>query len=441
MSETLISTRKCNFSAIKIPSIDAALSVMSSEILNASLLLPKIQEAAISLEEIIRNSHFVDVSARHEATALKDSALRLEFAIFEIQERMSSLEEALRSNAIIPAILSTADDISTAIRIAVCSPGIDWPFAEVVLQRFSFLWTEEQATLTNNTIKPFRNAVWHSHNFLGDITEILRGGDCWRVRKSLEMIQNIVRDAPLNGYSADIFDSLASIILQPPISLLEDAQMKWIYLIARNQKKTIGNDIPRLINSFLYSRKGETAIVVSILDIIHSIIHEEIFSVENCDVLSDALKIPGALVMILVKEKRNPGVISVCLNVTNTLLNSIYLHMQRHSVCRNFEECGICEALMAIAEIYILDKMMVQDVLGIISYIISYGDVDDNDVDNENDDGIERFITAGLLKILVQVSESPYYFAKFDDIIQRLCGYDEDIILQLIELGMPEDFL
>jgi hypothetical protein len=91
--------------------------------------------------------------------------------------------------------------------------------------------------------------------------------------------------------------------------------------------------------------------------------------------------------------------------------------------------------LMDITEIYILDKMMVQDVLGIISYIISYGD------DDDNDDGIERFITAGLLKILVQVNESSYHYAKFDVILQRLCGYDADIILQLIELGMPEGFI
>jgi hypothetical protein len=85
MSENLISTRECTLSSINIPSIDKALSAMSSEILKASFLLSKIQETSISLEKVIHNSHFVDSSAHNKATALKESAYNFEFAISEIK--------------------------------------------------------------------------------------------------------------------------------------------------------------------------------------------------------------------------------------------------------------------------------------------------------------------------------------------------------------------
>jgi hypothetical protein len=144
MSEAMITpTRECNLLAIDIPSITAALNVMKKEFLNASLLLIEIQDASISLENVIQNSHYVDLTAHHEAGALKQSVDKFEVAIHEVQERMTSLEIILKSKVIIPAILSTADDISTAFHIAVNDPEIDWSFAEALLERYLFLFQED----------------------------------------------------------------------------------------------------------------------------------------------------------------------------------------------------------------------------------------------------------------------------------------------------------
>jgi hypothetical protein len=71
---------------------------------------------------------------------------------------------------------------------------------------------------------PFEKQLYVLTIFDSNIARLLRGGDCWRVSKSLELIQNIVGDDYddflSNANSAEIFDSLASIILQSPISLL-----------------------------------------------------------------------------------------------------------------------------------------------------------------------------------------------------------------------------
>lgn len=64
--------------AINVPSVATAFSVLMQEILKASLLLPKIQEASISLEETIQNSRFVEESTHYEAFALKQSAHNFE---------------------------------------------------------------------------------------------------------------------------------------------------------------------------------------------------------------------------------------------------------------------------------------------------------------------------------------------------------------------------
>lgn len=56
---------------------------------------------------------------------------------------MTSLEIILNRKVIIPAILSTADDMSAAFHIAVNGPEIDWPFAEALLEKFSFLWNDD----------------------------------------------------------------------------------------------------------------------------------------------------------------------------------------------------------------------------------------------------------------------------------------------------------
>jgi hypothetical protein len=205
--------------------------------------------------------------------------------------------------------------------------------------------------------------------------------------------------------------------------------MNWIYLIARNQEKTKNHDIPRLINSFLYSRKGETAIVISILDMIKAFIDVEVFNNVNCETYSNVPSLPGALVTILVKEKGNPGVIGVCLDVANSLFNCT--KGDYREICRNFVRYGICEALVSIAEIYILDTAKMEDILGLISIIIV----------EDWGSHIERFITAGLLTVLVLVlvakTRERSYNLKIREIVESVYEHDAEIIPQSIEMGMP----
>jgi hypothetical protein len=162
----------------------------------------------------------------------------------------------LNKSALIPSILSTADDISTAFHIAVngpettlSCPDIGWSFAEAVLERFSFLWTKELETVGDNVNKStFGKAVWQN-NFGSNMVKLLNGGDCWRLRKSLELLVEMVGDACDLPVSVEIFESLAPILLQP------DEDVEWAYLIAKNQKIAVDHGTLRLINSFLYSRK------------------------------------------------------------------------------------------------------------------------------------------------------------------------------------------
>jgi hypothetical protein len=77
-------TRECSLLAIDIPSTAAALSDVKSQILDASILLPQIQEAFICFENVIQNSNYVEDSVHYEATALKQSAYNLALGMSEI---------------------------------------------------------------------------------------------------------------------------------------------------------------------------------------------------------------------------------------------------------------------------------------------------------------------------------------------------------------------
>jgi hypothetical protein len=231
-------SRECEILAIDISSIAAALSIMKKEMLNAFLLLPKMQSASLSLEEIIRKSNFVEADVHHEAIALVESSNKFEVAICEIQERMTSLEDSLSRNAIIPDTLSTADDISVAFHIAVNGPVIDWPFAENVLERCLLLGAEEldanERCLSLGIEEflhfSFGEEIWCCNYFENNITRLQRGGDCWRVRKSLELLLVMVEDQYKLSVSVETFNSLASILLQPLRSSLEDEEMVWAFI-------------------------------------------------------------------------------------------------------------------------------------------------------------------------------------------------------------------
>jgi hypothetical protein len=435
MSEAMIvPSRGCNLSAIDIPSIAVKLSVIKKEILNASLLLPKIQEASISLEEIIRQSNFVEF-ASSGAVALRQSVHtlenNLEVAISEIREKMTSLEEVLSRKVIIPPTLSTADDISVAFHIAVNGPIIDWPFAEIVLERFVFLRTEEFAMSENMVVvSGIVDTVWISNDFESNIIKLLEGGDCWRMRKSLESLSKIVGNASDLSVSTEMFKSLVSILLQPIRSSAEDDMLEWVYLIAKNQTKAIDHGILRLINSGLYSRNEKTSIAYNVLKIISSFITEGEYGYRwNFDKFTLIPETFRALSKILIEEIDDEDVLKICFyivyNDMETAGNAADLELD----CYNFVEEGICGALVLIIDYYLPDVALIEDVMYVIHCIVGF------------EEHIQDFIDAGLLNALADIynstsRESDYFI----QIIAKLFSYDDELQQYCHEeLGMNFD--
>jgi hypothetical protein len=437
---TPLPDRICDISVINIPNVAEALSVMKKEILNVTLLLPEIQNASTELAEEI--AHFTDTSAHSEATALKESVHKLEVAMSEIQERIVSLESVLNRKATIPAILTTPDAISGVFHIAVNGSTIDWPLAEAVLERFLDLWTEEIEYDYYQIEQKgrFGKFVWRNNNFCSNVAQLLRGGDCWRVRKSLELITSIVWDACDFTGNAEMFNSLASIILQPRPFYEVDTELKWIFLIEKNQEKPMNNDIVQLINSFLYSREGKNTIFNYVLNTICGFICDEGSegsNQENIIIITDETDVPEALIIILFTEKRNTDVISHCLDVIYNLVKFEVTEGTdiREMVCQKMERCldyhAIWKALFSIIEIYINDENKIANVVSIILNITKYG----TDIENAED-----IADLGLLKALVPVFDAPYHnnpyhFEDLKNLVQILLEYDSDVHQKLYGLG------
>lgn len=164
------------------------------------------------------------------------------------------------------------------------------------------------------------------------IVKLLRGGDCWRVRKSLDLIFGMVW--PDYQYtmslSVEIFDSLASIIVEPTELSLQIEENTSKFLIAKNQKRAIDNDTSRLINSFLYSHKKKVRISCKALKIIREFVSSEIFP-ENSSHFSNAPNISKALIKIFIEEKRHEDIIEVCLDLINTLIDSYASYNQNYN--------------------------------------------------------------------------------------------------------------
>jgi hypothetical protein len=417
----LLSARECDLCVLDIPFVNEALTVMTEEIENASELLSKIQDASTLLEKTIQNCHYVDLSAHREAAAVRQSAhnlkSNLELAISDIMERIKSLVVVLDRKLIIPATLSTADDISVALYIAVRGPKIDWPLAELALERFLFLWTEEKEMAHDI----FRE---DSNDFDSNLIKLFEGGNCWRVRKSLVIIQKIVDDTHDIPVSVDFFCSLASILLQPLRSFQEDEERKMTYLIIKNQNTAIDNGISRLIDSFLYSRKGKTAIAYNVLQIISSVIVNQ-NNDDNIENFSYSASIPKALIKTIIEEKENADVIEMCLK----LLRKYQLNQgpcYDSAKYTDFIGNGICEALMFIMKTYTYDfdkmKIMIQTLLDI----------------TDNRHHIERFVGLGLVDSLVQLFNSPRDYEDLKELVYDLHDYDKDIFRKFYKLDIPE---
>jgi hypothetical protein len=139
--------------------------------------------------------------------------------------------------------LSTADDLCVAFHIAVSGSKINWRSAESVLERYLFLLNEDYCYRDGTGVLVkyvWSENVWKSIWFKVDIVTLLKGGDCWRVSKSLDLLAEIVCDDYDHRLkvTAEFFNSLASIFLQlPPFSVEEE--LKWAFFIAKNNEKTV----------------------------------------------------------------------------------------------------------------------------------------------------------------------------------------------------------
>jgi hypothetical protein len=218
-------------------------------------------------------------------------------------------------------------------------------------------------------------------------------------------------------------------------SSLKDKELEWIHLIAKNQDKSTDHDISRFINSFLYSRKKETAIVRCVLNIIYGLICVKTGNHKNCVELSEAIifdkeigkSIPKALVAIFVKEIGNSDIIRSCLDGLHMLLWSLELPQQYEMIVK-FERVGIYEALMSIMKIYMHDDGILREVLCIIDYLVI----------NEGY-RMERFLRAGLLQNLAENFEFPNHIGILRIIVRGLKVCDASLVGQLHRISnMPD---
>jgi hypothetical protein len=367
----------------------------------------------------------MEVDFLQEATTLKQSANNLELAISELQDRMISHEFSLRGrNAIIPATLSTADDIAVAFHIAVNSPVIDWPLAEMVLERYLFLGTKgldvNENIFVDNVIGV---EVWNNDFFLNNLTRLLQGRDCWRVRKSVELLLKMVGNNCNLYVSYQVSNSLTSILLQPLRSLEDEEETKWAYLIAKNQDIVVDHGVLRLINGCLYSQKAKRTIAYDVLKMISVFINGDEnnlntkYNLRNC---AHVLDIPASA-KILKEVKGDENVITICLDVAYRLVMSYEVELDNG--------CGISEALIGIMETYPSEMNKIQKVLQILFH-----------ASNDADYTYDLLYKDLLLKALVVVFNSTLNdYEYLHRLVANLCEYDEDVFEKFCELGISRE--
>jgi hypothetical protein len=218
--------------------------------------------------------------------------------------------------------------------------------------------------------------------------------------------------------SIEIFDLLASVISHPT----NEKDIKWVHLISKNQEKAIDQDITRLINSFLYSRNEITAITSTAQRIIFLLINNKSSPEVNEFNFRRSTSIPIALVKILIEERGNPEFIQICLILSYKLVSQGY-----RDLISDFIECGICEALLPLIDIYISDTDKINKILCIILCII------------QAPSSIPTLINAGLLKALVQIFEYEGISHFFSHVIKTLCAWNKkEIVTQFRILGVSK---
>jgi hypothetical protein len=157
---------------------------------------------------------------------------------------------------------------------------------------------------------------------------------------------------------------------------------------------------------------------------------EETSSVNTLNILN-APNISKILIKILTEEKKNREIIKHCYNLIYQMLTNRYSNIYQHYVeiaRKEFLKCKIIEALMSSVEPFLSRNCDDDGVLSIFFHLA---------MDRDN---IPRLITAGLLKVLVQIANSPNHHQScyHQRIIRKLFAFDNDIMQQLYELGIPE---
>jgi hypothetical protein len=212
-------------------------------------------------------------------------------------------------------------------------------------------------------------------------------------------------------------------------SSLEEEEMKWVHLIAKDQEIAIDHGVLRLINSFLYSRREKNIVVCNTLKIISAFIFTEMSPEDNVIAFTRARDIPKALVKILTEENGDGDVITICLLLADGLATCCEnSDMDIQSVCRTFVRWGIAEALMHIMKIYRSDGDKTRDALIVIHHVLLHFE------------NVQRFIDAGLLETLVDVFNSSVNQDKrfLRLIVNNLLVYDENLFYRFQELGIDE---
>jgi hypothetical protein len=237
--------------------------------------------------------------------------------------------------------------------------------------------------------------------------KLLRGGDCWRVRKSLQLIRAIFCDNINSDFmvTTDFFDALASKLSQPIRSSHEDEETNWVYLIVKNQDKAIDHGISRLINSFLYSPQGKCGMICDALNIMSTFVNID-SPVKNIIRCLKAPFIPKAFVNILTEFKDHIEPIGVCLELIGALLTSendelveelMELEPESdglHILCSGLVNSGICEALVTIMQKYSYNEHMRDKVINLILHIVRQRDY-------ISYRSFKKFLRAGLMRALL----------------------------------------
>jgi hypothetical protein len=227
------------------------------------------------------------------------------------------------------------------------------------------------------------------------------------------------------------------------ILLVED-ERNFAYLIAKNQEREIDHGLLRTINGFVCSVEEKNTLTCRLLQIMQYLSEEGASDVNTLNILN-APNVSKVLIKILTEEKKNKEIIIRCHDLIHQMITNNFEeyvtrdYQQSVEIAqKKFLKYEIIEALMSSVEPFLSiygNSLIGGNVLDIFSYLA------------EDYNNIPRLKTAGLLKVLIQVFNSPHYEQEYfryvvrshKTIIGKLCAFDMNIPQQFHELGIPEE--